>query len=90
MKNRANLLAVLVKMIRALQLQGEIPVARMCVSCQHFSPNAHLSSAASHHCQFFDAPLADQSLRLDCSDYSEAAPLVAKQAWEKFVQAKSA
>lgn len=89
-QEQANLLAILVKMIRSLQLQGEIPVARMCVSCQHFSPNAHPSSASLHHCQFIDAPLADQSLRLDCSDYIEAAPLVAKQAWEKFVQAKSA
>jgi hypothetical protein len=66
-QEQANLLAILVKMIRALQLQGEIPVARMCVSCEHFSPDAHPNSAAFHHCQFFDAPLADQSLRLDCS-----------------------
>ena len=77
-------------MIRALQLEGEIPVARIFVSCQHFSPNAHPNSAASHHCQFLDAPLADQVLRIDCPDYVEAAPLVAKQVWEKFVQAKSA
>lgn len=89
-QEQANLLAILVKMIRALQLQGEIPVARMCVSCQHFGPNAHPGSAAPHHCQFVDAPLADHSLRIDCSDYSEAAPPVAKQTWEKFVQAKSA
>ncbi|MEK7869890.1 MAG: MarR family transcriptional regulator, partial [Nitrospirota bacterium] len=89
-QEQANLLAILVKMIRALQLQGEIPVARMCVSCENFSPNAHPSSAAPHHCQFIDAPLADQSLRLDCSDYIEATPLVAKQVWEKFIQAKSA
>ncbi len=31
-QEQADLLAILVKMIRALQLQGEIPVARMCVS----------------------------------------------------------
>lgn len=89
-QEQANLLAVLVKLIRALQMQGEIPVARMCVSCRHFGPNAHPGSAAPHHCQFVDAPLADQALRLDCPDYSEAAPPAAKQAWEKFVQAKSA
>mgnify|MGYP003339933878 FL=1 len=89
-QEQANLLAVLVKLIRALQMQGEIPVARMCVSCEHFGPNVHPGSTAPHHCQFLDAPLADQSLRLDCSDYSEAAPQAAKQTWEKFVQAKSA
>ena len=89
-QEQANLLAILVKMIRALQLQGEIPVARMCVSCQHFGPNVHPGSAAPHHCQFVDAPLAAHSLRIDCSDYSEAAPPLAKQTWEKFVQAKSA
>ena len=71
-KEQADLLAILVKMIRALQTQGEIPVARMCVSCQHFSPNAHANSSAPHHCQFLNAPLADQSLRLDCSDYVQA------------------
>ncbi|ULA63000.1 MAG: Winged helix-turn-helix transcriptional regulator [Nitrospira sp.] len=89
-QEQADLLAILVKMIRSLQAQGEIPVARMCVSCQHFSPNAHPSSAAPHHCQFLAISLADQSLRLDCQDYVEAAPVVAKQAWERFVQEKSA
>lgn len=89
-QEQADLLAILVKMIRALQLQGEIPVARMCVSCQHFGPNAHPKSAAPHHCQLFDTPLAAQSLRLDCPDYIEAAPLVAKQTWEKFLEAKTA
>lgn len=89
-REQADLLAILVKMIRALQLQGEIPVARMCVSCEHFRPNVHANGAAPHHCQFIDAPLENESLRIDCQDYIEAAPLVAKQAWEKFVQAKTA
>lgn len=89
-KEQADLLAILVKMIRALQAQGEIPVARMCVSCQHFSPNAHPHSAATHHCQFVDAPLADQALRLDCSDYVQASPVAAEKLWERFAHAKTA
>jgi len=35
------LLTSLVKVIRSLQEQGEISVARMCVSCQYFRPNHH-------------------------------------------------
>ena len=31
----------IVKMIRAMQLKGDIPVSRMCVSCTWFRPNAH-------------------------------------------------
>ena len=87
---QAQLLTILVKMIRALQLQGEIPLARMCVSCEHFRPQAHPGTATPHHCQLLDAPLADQSLRLDCSEYVPAAAPAAKQAWEKFLQAKTA
>ena len=89
-QEQTDLLAILVKMIRALQLQGEIPVARMCVSCQHFGPNAHPNSAASHHCQFLDVPLADQSLRLDCSDYVQASPVAAEKIWAQFAHAKTA
>ena len=89
-QEQADLLAILVKMIRALQLQGEIPVARMCVSCEHFNPNAHSNSAAPHHCQFVDAPLANQSLRIDCPDYVQASPVAAEKLWAQFAHAKTA
>jgi hypothetical protein len=57
----------LVKMIRSLQIQGRIPVARMCLGCRFFRPYAHASSSAPHHCAFVDAPFGDAELRLDCA-----------------------
>jgi DNA-binding MarR family transcriptional regulator len=66
------LLTSLVKLIRALQLQGEIPIARMCVSCEHFRPHAYAESDQPHHCNFFNAAFGDQAFRLDCPEYVEA------------------
>jgi len=68
-QEQVSLLTALVKLIRVLQQQGEIPVARMCVSCQHFRPNEHKTGDKPHHCQFFDVSFGDQSLRLDCPEY---------------------
>jgi DNA-binding MarR family transcriptional regulator len=84
------LLTILVKMIRSLQLQGEIPVARMCVSCEHFRPHAHADAEQPHHCQFIDAPFGERALRIDCPDYVPAPTSQAQDAWNKFRQAQSA
>lgn len=89
-QEQAVLLSMLVKLIRSLQVQGEIPLARMCVSCEHFRPNAHANSTAPHHCQFIGAPLAERSLQLDCPDYKAVPRAVADQAWEKYLKVKSA
>jgi DNA-binding MarR family transcriptional regulator len=89
-QEQVSLLTILVKLIRALQLQGEIPVARMCVSCDHFRPYAHGDSGQPHHCQFVDAPFGDQALRIDCPDYTAAPPQQAKDTWNRFQQAKPA
>ena len=66
------LLSSLVKLIRALQLLGEIPVARMCVSCEHFHPHAYPESDQPHHCDFYNLAFGDQAFRLDCPEYVEA------------------
>lgn len=71
-QEQVALLSSLVKLIRALQLQGEIPVARMCVSCEHFRPHAHAESDQPHHCEFYNAAFGDQAFRLDCPEYVEA------------------
>ena len=70
-QEQVALLTALVKLIRALQLQGEIAVARMCVSCKHFQPNIHATSDSPHHCGFYDKSFGDQAFRLDCPDYVE-------------------
>jgi DNA-binding MarR family transcriptional regulator len=71
-QEQVALLSSLVKLIRALQLQGEIPVARMCVSCEHFRPHAHAESDQPHHCEFYNVAFGDQAFRLDCPEYVEA------------------
>lgn len=72
MQEQVALLTALVKLIRALQLQGEIAVARMCVSCEHFRQQAHPGSEQPHHCGFYNTAFGDQAFRLDCPEYVEA------------------
>lgn len=71
-QEQVALLSTLVKLIHALQLQGEIAVARMCVSCEHFRPQAHPDSEQPHHCDFYKTAFGDQAFRLDCPEYVEA------------------
>jgi len=79
------LLRSLVKMIKALQDRGEIPVARMCVTCQYFRPNVHPGRSRPHHCAYVDAPIGDADLRLDCPDHQAADPERADGIWRAFV-----
>ena len=72
MQEQVALLTALVKLIRALQLQGEIPVARMCISCEHFRQHVHAESDQPHHCTFYNVAFGDQAFRLDCPEYVEA------------------
>jgi len=65
---RAVMLRSLMKMIRALQEQGRIPVQRMCVECRFFQPHAYHDSQRPHHCHFVDAPFGDAELLLHCPD----------------------
>jgi DNA-binding MarR family transcriptional regulator len=75
----------LVKMIRSLQVQGRIPVGRMCVGCRYFRPHAHPGQRAPHHCAFVDSPFGDAELRLDCAD-QEPVPTEEEGAlWERFL-----
>ncbi len=86
---QAVFLRALVKMIRAMQERGEIPVTRMCAGCRYFRPNVHADAERPHHCGFVDAPFGDRSLRLDCPDFV-AAPAAAREAiWSAFVGAAS-
>lgn len=80
------LLRGLVKMIRALQEAGDIPVQRMCVSCRFFRPYAHRDGDAPHHCDFVDAPFGDRALRVDCGDHEAADAATADLVWAHFVR----
>jgi DNA-binding MarR family transcriptional regulator len=71
----------LIKMIRTMQDRGEIPVARMCVSCSYFRPAVHQDPLQPHHCNYVDAAFGDASLRIDCGEF-QAAPTA--EAWQKW------
>lgn len=77
-------LSALVKMIRSLQEQGRIPVARMCVSCSYFRPFVYPDSAKPHHCMFVDAAFGDSELRTDCADHETADRATQALLWEAF------
>ena len=70
---RGHLLRVLTKMIRSLQEQEQIPVARMCAGCRFFRPFVHDDPRRPHHCAFTDNPFGDSELRLDCVDHEPSA-----------------
>ncbi len=75
----------LVKMIRSMQQKGQIPIARMCITCQHFQPNVHPEQPETpHHCAFVDAAFGDRQLRLDCADFSPAPEPEASHTWAAF------
>lgn len=74
----------IVKMIRTLQERGEIPVSRMCVTCEYFRPNIHPNRKRPHHCAFVDAPFGDPDLRLECPDHQTAGPQESIRLWEAF------
>lgn len=88
-EEQAVFLRSLAKMIRTLQMRGEIPVSRMCVTCHYFQPNAHADDAAPHHCAFVNAPFGDSQLRLDCADHLSAMPEEAELHWRVFQGSKA-
>ena len=84
------LLKSLVKVIRSLQEQGEISVARMCVSCHNFRPNQHDNADRPHHCDYLKVPLGDQSMRLDCNVYEPASTAQTNETWANFTGSRTA
>ena len=84
---RAVFLKALTKMIRALQIQGAIPVQRMCATCTFFRPNVHNDPAAPHHCAFVNAAFGDAALRLDCGEHEAAPDSQAAVNWQVFASA---
>src|SRR5512146_2277395 len=74
----------LMKVIRALQDQGEISVARMCISCRYFRPYQYEDAAEPHHCDYVNASFGDQALRLECAEYEPASVAQARESWDRF------
>ncbi len=68
-EEQAVFLRGLTTMIRVLQDQGRIPLARMCATCSFFRPNVHDDPERPHHCAYADVAFGDRQLRLDCADW---------------------
>lgn len=81
---QADLLLLLIKLVRGLQLAGSIPVQRICVTCQHFRPNVYSDATNPHHCAFVNAAFSDRHLRLDCGDHEPADPAAQAATWTAF------
>ena len=62
-------LLFLMRLIEGLQRRGVITVARMCITCRFFRPDAHPEGYAPHHCALLDKPLAISTLRVDCPEH---------------------
>lgn len=63
-----RLLRVVIEHIESLQRRGEIPVAKMCVTCRFFEGYAHPGTDNPHHCWLVDAPFGHRQLRLRCPE----------------------
>lgn len=67
------LLALVIKMIRQLQLRELIAPQRTCVTCRHFRENVAPGTASPHFCALVGAPMAERHLRVDCPEHESAA-----------------
>jgi DNA-binding MarR family transcriptional regulator len=63
----------LMGLLGSLQKSGLITVARMCVTCRFFRPDAHPGESSPHHCALLDVPLSGSDLRADCPEHELAA-----------------
>lgn len=82
--DQAGLLVLIVKVIRALQQAGAVPVQRSCVGCRYFRANVHRDQARPHHCAFVDAAFGDRDLRLDCAEHAPADEAAERANWAAF------
>jgi DNA-binding MarR family transcriptional regulator len=62
----------LIKIIKKLQEQGKISVAKMCVTCSFFQPDRYPDSEQPHHCGLVEAPFSDGDLRITCAEHVSA------------------
>lgn len=79
----------LIKMIHKLQAQGQVSVAKMCVTCQFFQPNRYPGAERPHHCALVNAAFGDRHLRLNCAEHLTADSELAKQNWNLYLSQSS-
>ena len=69
---KEHFLCGIVKMIKFLQDQGDIPPAKMCINCKYFGPFQYADERRPHHCHFIDAAFGEAELRIACPDHHQA------------------
>jgi len=84
---QASFLVALIKMIRTLQDENQIPISRMCVTCSFFKPNAYPAGIQPHHCNLVNAPLGIRDLRIECPEQQPATKEAVEVAWAGFLDA---
>ena len=87
---RQAFLRILVKLIRRLQVDGEIVPQRLCVTCAHFQPNPQPArSGAPYNCGLLNLAMSDIDLRLDCAEHRPAGSEAATAAWQTYTRKKA-
>ena len=84
-EEQESLLRTLVKLIKSIQDRGEIPVARMCVTCAHFRPYVNQDSERPYHCELVNADFGDRLIRVDCNEHELAPPDQRERQWQAFI-----
>ncbi len=84
-EEQESLLRTLVKLIKSIQDRGEIPVARMCVTCAHFRPYVNQDSERPYHCELIGEDFGDRLIRVDCNEHEPAPPEQREQQWQAFI-----
>jgi DNA-binding MarR family transcriptional regulator len=85
-EEQESLLCTLVKLIKSIQERGEIPIARMCVTCEHFRPYATQDPERLHHCALVNADFGDRLIRVDCPEQAPAPREQQDRQWQAFLK----
>jgi len=88
-KEQTDLLQLIVKTIRALQIAGALAPQRMCVTCRYFRPNVHEDAKTPHHCDYVDAAFGAEALRIDCGEHEALAKPEQEAVWNNYAKRHS-
>jgi len=86
---QVNLLELVVKTIRALQIAGVLAPQRMCVTCKFFRPNVHSDAGSPHHCDYVDAAFGAEALRVDCPEHEGQSDAEQENVWRRYIERKA-
>lgn len=72
-EQQATLYGLLLPLLARLVDNQVITIARMCLLCQHFRPDASPAQPRPHYCALLEKPLGLAELRLDCPEFTSTA-----------------